>query len=486
MTEGLILLGQNKEIAGRGITGPRLRTAAARAGFDVFVTDISPFLSKDQIFTIIDMFVQRGIKFLGLSTTWYTSAHVWPGYNCMTSEFFVELRTRYPKLTVITGGQQRYGVDSLSRYIDFHFQGFSDISFAEFLKYINGQPNSLKYNIVHGLKIIESNIHFQLNHPNDIATVFEPGDNFLAHQPVPLELSRGCIFRCMFCRHPFQGKKDYDSYQRTPESIAVELKRNYDLFGTTRYTILDDTINDSMEKLQRLQQALDLAKLPQFEFVGYIKGELLVTKPQMIDLLADLGLRGAFIGIESLKNSTRKILGKGTDIEKVKEAIFKLSQVKNKQVLVHGSFIVGLPEETPEDVYETYEFLVKHNKSFCRSWIFQNLLIFNDKDSTSEKSGFDKNPEKFSYFFKDNSKMDWENQFFTAQSARKLTDLLNKKSTVDHYYGGFRVAGAWHLDTPNDQIQNQLVDPNFDQRLLALMQERTKIEYEKLISSNKF
>jgi len=460
--EGIVFLSQNWDLAGRGIAGARLRTAAEKAGYEIAVCDILGYISQKQIFDIIDAVITPNTKFIGFSVSWialeYETNRNW--YNV---DFFNNLTARYPSLLVITGGHQSFGFrNMILKYSDYHFNGFSDVSFVEFLKKINGLSNELVHHrslINKGYFIDSDNAHPVLN-PDSIETVFRKSDGFESYQPVPIEISRGCIFRCTFCKHPFQGKKSYDDYQRTPENIANELRRNYDLFGTTRYTILDDTFNDSIEKLDRLEKAIELAKLPKFEFVSYIKPELLVTKQEMIPKLANLGLRGAYIGFESFKNQTRKIIGKGTNIEKVKEACFKLAEQNNRQVRINGSFIVGLPHETPDDLYQTYDFLMNNVDSFCRSWQFQSLLIRKDTSSQSSlQSEFDKNPEKYGYTATPNTRT-WSSAFFTDITATELTTKLNKQSENKQYIGGWSIAGCWQIDKSEDFINNSLYYPH--------------------------
>lgn len=479
MIEGLILLGQSREHAGRGIAGPRLRTAAKKEGFDIVTTDISPYLSKEEVLLLVDLLVKRGIKFIGISTSWYISSYK-DEFLWMCDDFFIEIKKKYPKLLIISGGQNAGTVGKFFKYVNYHFQGFSDISFVEFLKYINGLPNSFGFKKTNSItNIVESNVYFTIDDPNNIETEFLEEDRFQPYQPLPIEISRGCIFRCAFCRHPFQGKKDYDSYQRTPENIANELKRNYDLFGTTRYSILDDTLNDSLEKLNRLAKAIEIAKLPKFEFVAYIKPELLVTKPEMIKMLGNLGLRGAFLGIESFKNSTRRLIGKGTDIERVKEAVFNLAEINNQQVLVQTNFIVGLPDESPEDIENTYEFLVKNHKKFSRIWKFQPLMIINNSNGTQEKSMFDDKPSKFNYKIEDGSKEKWTNEFFTNTSAEEFANKIMEKSLQYTYYGGWFVSGAWNINMTDQEIENNPMEYDFYR---SHAEERARIEFNNLIS----
>jgi hypothetical protein len=490
--EGLILFGQNLDIAGRGIAGPRLRTAASKAGFNVFVTDITSHLTEEQIFEIIDIFVNKGIKFIGFSVAWIgTNAYkILQDQPCdvwFCDEFFQKLTAKYPNLLIITGGHrmpENGKKPMLFSYTDYHFNGFSDVSFVEFLKYINKQPHNLIFEKNEKLKgyLIDSDKNFPVLDPNTIETVFVEEDRFEPYQPLPIELSRGCIFRCAFCNHPFQGKKTYDSYQRTPENIALELKRNYDLFGTTRYTLMDDTFNDSLEKIDRLSKAIDLAKLPKFEFVAYIKPELLVTKPETIKLMADIGLRGAFLGLESFNNKTRKVIGRGVSIERINESVFKLSEINNSQVLVHGGFIVGLPHETPDEVYKTWEFLQKNARTYCRSWLFKDLIMWDRKDQVGGLSLFESKPELYGYKLLGGS--NWENEFFTKKSAKKLADHLN--ATSRNYCGGWKVAGAWHMDMPTKVMENDIWSGQSAlMTLFQACQDRSQVEFKKLVEKYK-
>jgi hypothetical protein len=485
--EGILFFGQSWEMAGRGISGARLRTAAQRAGYNVKIIDYVADLTTDQILTVIESSYTTTTKFIGFSTSWIednTNAKEFAWYN---EDFFNKIKERYPKLLVITGGHDELNRNLLMKFSNYHFHGYSDNTFVEFLKMINGVWNHRliitdnKHKGSTG-RYIDSNNTDPVRHPDEIETVFELEDNFESYQPVPIEVSRGCIFRCGFCRHPFQGKKDYESYQRTPESLALELKRNYDLFGTTRYTVMDDTFNDSIEKINRLRKAVDLANLPKFEFVAYIKPELLVTKPEMIPMLADLGLRGAYFGIESFNMESRKAIGKGTNIGKVLDAANAMASYNNNQILLHASFIVGLPHESPEEICKTQEYMISNNSPF-RSWIYQTLGIRNDGiTSKDSQSIFDKNFEAYGYQIPLNSG-NWSNEYFTRMSAVKLTDMLNLQSLPFQRFGGWRVAGAWHINKTDEQIQNEFFKPDqFRKDLKRLSSERAKFELEGMLN----
>lgn len=460
-TEGIIFFGQLFDYAGRGIAGARLRTASANENFKIEIVETAEFFDEESIFSVVDSMLPKNIKFVGFSTAWIRMEYgLYTWYNI---KFFENFKKRYPDILLITGGQQSFLYKSgILKYSDYHFDGFSDVSFIEFLKKINDKPNNLVFHksVLSKGYFINSDLSHPVIDPNSLETVFEECDVIEKFQPLPIELSRGCIFRCSFCRHPFQGKKDYDSYQRTPESIANELKRNYESFGTTRYSIMDDTFNDSIEKLDRLERAIEIAKLPNFEFCAYVKPELLVTKPEMIPRLARLGLKGAFMGIESFNNKTRKAIARGVGIERIHEACQRLAQENKNQVLTNAAFIVGLPYESKDDLYKTVDYLIQNRDTFVRSWEFRSLIIRKDTSGqASLESEFDKNPEKYGYTIVPNT-FTWANEHFNNNTAQEFAQELTDMSKNHLKLGGWSVASAWQINKSEDYIQNAIL--NYD------------------------
>ena len=487
---GILLFGQNFEFAGRGIAGPRLRTAAQRAGFNVMIIDFVNNLTLEQIFELLEKTVTEKTKFIGLSASWIDPGTIkfYPWYN---EKFFTTIRQRWPQLQIITGGHDEHNKQFLLKNADYHFHGYSDNSFVEFLKMIHGQDHSLNFSKKdignnHQVYMIDSNMFHAVGNPDELETVFLKEDNFKPHQPLPIEVARGCIFRCTFCRHPFQGKKYYDSYQRSIGNLASELSRNYDLFGTTRYTVLDDTFNDSIEKIHRLTEAVKLAKLPKFEFVAYIKPELLVTKPEMIGMLADLGLKGAFIGMESFNEETRKAIGKGTNVEKVLDACKKLGEANDHQVRVHASFIAGLPYDTPENVLNTWKFLTSEQNTYFRSWHFEPLSVrpYTDVKPLADDvlSTLDKDPYRFGYKF--DTKGNWYTEHWNRAHAVEITKRIMIDSQKYVRSGGWRIAGLWQAGVPDDKLDVNMPYDVLKRMIDVDTQERVAREYERLVKGN--
>lgn len=470
-THAIIMGGILKDGAGRPLGPYRLRTAAAAAGYRCHVIDYAWALSAKDLLTVLESQISNETLVLGISNVWFTTSketfnkelNAW-----FCDEFFEEFHRRWPWIQVVIGGTKIalvQGAEHLKSRATWWLTGFADIGFIELLKYLQGQNSNFKFEIDHdGCRVVDCNVNYKVNDMDQLETVFEKEDKFLPYQPMSLEASRGCIFTCSFCSHPFLGKK-VNEYMRSPESIARELRRNYELFGTTRYQIMDDTFNDSMEKLDRMERAIELAKLPSFEFCSYIRAELIATKPEMIPKLKQIGIRGGTVGLESLNPEARRAVGKGMDIERVMEALSNFKE--NSRVLLHTGMIIGLPGDTIEDAFSWAE-RFKQEK-ILSAWTFQQLGLTFDENRNGV-SIFEKDPAKWGYKILGNDldaninagrktgprTLHWENNRGVTnrsggEAAAKIMEEANKINTA----GGFSVGEYWFHGASDSDLVNK-------------------------------
>lgn len=476
----IIIGGIYKDRLGRPLGPYRLRTAAKKRNYAIKVVDYANVLSEKQVIDILDKLVTPETLVVGVSASWFNPGL--PGNVWINDNFFKTIKARYPQIKIVIGGTKISAFDVLHRNSDWFLNGFSDISFMELLDHLSGKKVNLKYiRDKHGVRIVSSDIHYIVPDVNDLETEYEKEDNFLSHQPLTLEVSRGCIFKCAFCTHPFLGKKNFD-YIRQPENLAREMARNYELFGTTRYFISDDTFNDSIEKLDRVKRAIEIAKLPNFEFIGYIKPELLVTKPEMIPMLIDMGLKGAQCGIESLNMYARKVVGKGMEVEKIFDGIEKLTA---GGVRVHGSHILGLPGDTYEDFDKWQEFYIKNKNSLLGAWSYNTLGII--RNTLGEAySVIEKEPEKFGYVVKEIPRsqfMDWTHESGTTKkNCDEISNRLTDESKIHHMVAGWQVGAAWFHNLPQEKIDNTIIrQTGLDQLAAESSNKRALENYNKIV-----
>lgn len=461
-THAIILGGILKDATGRPLGPYRLRTALASHGFHAEVIDYAWALREDELLTILQRYISKETIIIGISNIWFTTGAEKNNKELnrwFTEKFFRIVKREWPWVKIVIGGTKTalvQGAELLLSPADWWLSGFADIGLPKLLKFLSGQETDLKYRTdADGTNIIDCNLHYRVENMDDLETVYEANDRFLPHQPISLEVSRGCIFTCSFCTHPFLGKKSFE-YIRTPESLASELRRNYELFGTTRYIVTDDTFNDSMEKLERVARAIELSKIPNFEFVSYIRAELLATKPEMIPMLKQLNCKGAFIGLESLNKEARRIIGKGMDAERVMTALENFKAGTDAKMF--ASMIVGLPGDTLDDAYNWFE-RFKNEKLFSE-WGFQSLGMTFDEFGQGD-SIFSKDPAKYGYTVsksKDKNaprSYDWIHQFgYTNKDAGKVAEDINLQTKSLAMAGGFGVAEYWFHGGSNDDIEH--------------------------------
>ncbi len=461
-THAIILGGILRDQTGRPLGPYRLRTSLANHGFRAEVIDYAWALREDELLILLQRYISKDTLIIGISNIWFTTSAEKDNKEFnrwFTEKFFRIVKREWPWIKIVIGGTKTalvQGAELLKSPADWWLSGFADIGLPKLLKFLSGQENDLQYRKdFDGTHIIDCNMHYRVENMDDLETVLEPNDRFLPHQPVSLEVSRGCIFTCSFCTHPFLGKKSFE-YIRTAESLATELKRNYELFGTTRYIITDDTFNDSMEKLERVARAIDISKIPNFEFVSYIRSELLVTKPEMIPMLKQLNIKGGFIGLESMNKEARQAIGKGMDVERVMERLVEFRDATN--VKLYASMIVGLPGDSLDDAYSWFE-RFKREQLFSE-WGFQPLGMTFDEFGQGD-SIFSKDPAKYGYSVSKSKDANasrnysWTHKLgYTNREASIVANDINTQSREIDKAAGFGVAEYWFHGGSDSDIEN--------------------------------
>jgi len=188
-------------------------------------------------------------------------------------------------------------------------------------------------------------------------------------------------------------------------------------FGTTGYVFSDDTVNDSIGKVEMICDVL--SSLPfKIEWVSYARPDMFYSYPEMAPMLINSGARGLFLGIETLCHRAGITAGKGLHPEKIREVLSSLRQHAGGQCFLLGSFIIGLVGETEDSLSQTLEFL-------CQQKVFdmvQAELLFVSNDVRRINSSFSTDPQKFGF-----TKMvwdpeyDWEHQTLNYKQCKRIT-----------------------------------------------------------------
>jgi radical SAM superfamily enzyme YgiQ (UPF0313 family) len=254
-------------------------------------------------------------------------------------------------------------------------------------------------------------------------------DHVRHNEVLPLETSRGCLFKCKFCSFPLLGRSKTDpAYKKLQNKLTEEIVYNYEKFGITKYVIVDDTFNETTEKLESIAKSIADSGV-KLQFFAYLRIDLLYRFPEQIKLLKDMGLRSAFFGIETLNWESAKAIGKGLHPDKIKEILATLKTEWGKEVSMYSSFICGLPHETPETFREWTDWIV--NESPLDSWSCFQWVCEPPEERGEWASEFVKNPKDHGYeiLWSEHYKTwYWRNQHWDSLKAFYATKEFLKKN----------------------------------------------------------
>jgi hypothetical protein len=372
-----------------------------------------------------------------------------------------------PKVKIVKGGAKSSAMDD--KYVDAFIIGYADKMLIDYVRYLDGKnpffqflkrkaPNQHQIVIKYDVK------GEQYDFTNSMLN-WAPNDLIQPNEPLPIEVSRGCIFRCKFCSYPLNGKKKLD-FIKNPQLIKQEMIRNYELFGTTQYAFMDDTYNDSVQKIEMLGNAFQTLPF-KLKFIAYLRHDLIWAHKEMADILLESGLVGTQFGIETLNHDAGKAVGKGLHPEQVLELLHWLKNEKwHDNVLTHSNFILGLPKDTPETIAQWSEQLFDPNFPL-HSWSAKTFMLKYRKDENLEKQAKNKsllisdialNYKDYGYSFPNpvglEGHMSWVNERYGTSyvsmlalersfNARKVDKRITCWGLMQHQTLGYHFDDMW-------------------------------------------
>jgi anaerobic magnesium-protoporphyrin IX monomethyl ester cyclase len=178
--------------------------------------------------------------------------------------------------------------------------------------------------------------------------------------PISMTTSRGCPFQCIFCtgRQLVGAKIRY----RQAKSVVDEMEQVAAL-GFKRLNLADDLFTARKDHAHAvcdeiLRRGLEVT-WTSFSNVNTVDVPLLRKMKEAGCILVSFGL-------ESANADILKTVKKGTKIPKIIEAVEMCNEAG---VQPHGSFIVGLPGETPETLRQLHEFSRKLAEMGCETGV---------------------------------------------------------------------------------------------------------------------
>jgi hopanoid biosynthesis associated radical SAM protein HpnJ len=170
---------------------------------------------------------------------------------------------------------------------------------------------------------------------------------YLKDPYVSLYTGRGCPAQCTFCLWP-QTIGGHKYRVRSADNVAAEMAHAKKLFPQVQeFFFDDDTFTANLPRAREIAQ-----KLKPLGLTWSCNSRANVNY-DTIKLMKDCGLRLYLVGYESGNQAILDRIKKGIRLEEAREFT---KNCKELGVVIHGTFILGLPVETRETIEETIRY----------------------------------------------------------------------------------------------------------------------------------
>ena len=186
---------------------------------------------------------------------------------------------------------------------------------------------------------------------NDYLKGGSPMGLFHLRAPVATIITtRGCPFPCRFCASALNTGKKVRS--RSSMHVVAEIKDLVVNYGAREIHIMDDNFTFSKQHVRDICQGITNENLD--ISIAMPNGIRLDTvDEEMLFIMKKVGFYSLGFGIETASADTLKYISKGITRELIKE---KVALAKKAGFQTVGFFILGFPNETVQDNYNTGRF----------------------------------------------------------------------------------------------------------------------------------
>jgi radical SAM superfamily enzyme YgiQ (UPF0313 family) len=327
--------------------------------------DVEVYISSDY-----DEFMERGADLAGISATS-------PAY-----QIAVQLAHRIKKernIPVIVGGAH---ISTFPESLDPSFEaaviGEGEVTFSEVVRYFidhQGPAAGKDLTYIPGLAVHHGN--------RVVRTSSRPPISDLDSLPFPMRVwrgiqphlqwlfsSRGCPGRCAFCASP-RLWKGYRAH--SPEHVLDELRELISRFGLSFFIFMDDLFAVDRKRVEAMKTLFSRELAQKLSLTVTLRAEL--ATESMTSLLREMGAGFVHLGLESGSERVLNYLKGTASHVKTNERALEVCSASGLHAV--GSFIIGAPDETEEELEETYRFIEKSIKrGIMKSFSFSPLVTF--------------------------------------------------------------------------------------------------------------
>ena len=165
----------------------------------------------------------------------------------------------------------------------------------------------------------------------------------------PIMTSWGCPFDCNFCSVTAMFGKKYRF--RSPENVIAELRQK----APKRVFFYDDNFAANRKRLKTLLRMIIDEGL-QFSWTAQMRTDV-ARDPELLDLMHRAGGWMAYLGLESVDQTTLDSYAKSQSVEDI---VFAIKALHEHGIKSHGMFVLGADSDEKGIVRSTADFALKH------------------------------------------------------------------------------------------------------------------------------
>lgn len=251
---------------------------------------------------------------------------------------------------------------------------------------------------------------FQIPHKKILEDIdIVPDDDY-----VSLIFSRysiGCDRKCSFCNSRHKGIY-FTDIQRAKDSISSYVDNGFNAIAFV------DTYANSDKKF--VEELCNWIIKRNINISWSHSVRLDANDPDFYKMLYDAGCRQLFSGIESLSTKMLKEIRKGIKRETM---LRNLEMIDNAGIFNSCNIILGLPNETRDDLKESIDVIVE-NKDVIDSVIMNKFIMYSQTD-------YHRNPKKYDLVVATVNKV--EMIYYEKRNRIKYSDTMKKKNEYFDY-----------------------------------------------------
>jgi anaerobic magnesium-protoporphyrin IX monomethyl ester cyclase len=165
--------------------------------------------------------------------------------------------------------------------------------------------------------------------------------------------SRGCMEKCSFCSQQLFWSQSWRA--RSPENFVAELEMLSSTYGVKVAMLADEIPTFDRERWVKILDLMIERKVP-VKLLLETRVDDILRDADIMDKYREGGVEHIYVGVEAGDQATLDLFNKNTKVEQSKQAI---DIINNADIVSETSFVLGMPDDTPESIAATIE-LAKH------------------------------------------------------------------------------------------------------------------------------